>query len=59
MRLAQDIHDATYFATAQNLDELKALIDKFERIFPTKEGLVFYAQNKMHIPKKCTILKIN
>ena len=45
--LAQDIHDATYFATAQNLDELKALIDKFEHIFPTKEGLVFYGQNKM------------
>ena len=45
--LAQNIHDATYFATAENLDELKALIDKFERIFPTKEGLVFYGQNKM------------
>lgn len=45
--LARDIHDATYFATANNLDELKALINKFESIFPTKEGLVLYGQNKM------------
>lgn len=45
--LAQDIHDATYFATAHDLDELKDIIAKFERLFPTKEGLVFYGQNKM------------
>ena len=45
--LARDIHDATYFATANNLDELKAVINKFESSFPTKEGLVLYCQNKM------------
>lgn len=46
-QLAKEIHDATYYTTATDIDELKNIIDDFEKMHPTEEGLVFYGQNKM------------
>lgn len=46
-QLAVAIEDNTYFATAENLAQLQAIIKRFEMQHPTDEGLVFYAPNKM------------
>lgn len=45
--LADEIEANTFFAYAENISQLRQIIERFEAQHPTDEGLVFYAPNKM------------